>query len=1119
MGQITINTPQGLATVDIEGDTITDEELERLRKLAPPPPGETFNYTVVEEKAKVEPETITGEIKDAFLRYEVGRMDDDNEKENLLSIKFGEDTVERVGPDTFIIDQAKVAPEIRRKYGLGDTGKIYFDKPGFSALDLADFGGEEGPVVAGAIGASIAASSLGWWPAMAVVGTTAMAVKAVDEGIEWLQGLNRQSAGEVAAQIAIEGPLTAFFEGTGRVFSWGLGRVFKGPGPQVSSQRIAEIKATTGKTTKQSTRIAKEQARLDYGQMVKAGARPTVFAVTGKALTGRILGMNEKIMPNQTVARSNVQFMEKVLRDLQGGSITQKEAQQLLKSEYDSIAAMFNIKMADPEKIFNVIQSNLDDIVKTELKAFEQAFIPAKGVPDQYVEGAQLAANLFRAESKAAYDLAEAQMGKGVTFDLQPIKDTIKRLKSENRFVDYKGTLFNQIDQASDFSLSDLKALKQALRLSSQSEELIAPAAQAGVGQIIKSVDEVIDSTFSTLSLNLARGYGLLRHPAGAVDETGKKIGGTFYKDPIGPAEKESLRQGLGSWKKANEFYTDGQQSINNTAVNVIIKNAKDKFYNSNVDVVKQIVEGGNPAKLRMYLEAVTPNPTAAAKISKPGAKETIDQIKSLVSNNQLDEAAKVIQLSGLRDILPTLNPWVGKLPSDDIFRTMHTKKYLEQMDSLSLLAQAGANPQLVRESIRNGLARTWIKGAYNQSNDALGRFSPARFASQFDKLGKETQNLLFGTQAASRMKSVTDDFYLVGANKENVIKAFRPLPEGFGAYPAGSLQGQIQSLKQAVNATVAESDNAFAEAIRKGTLGSVTEGSIYDSASLVTSLLKNPKNYTKLRSAVGEDQLNRIGGVKDMVMHNLIRNSMNSLDEATMQSGSWGIALQKNILKQNQNKALDTILGEDVVSQLTKIAQAGEKISDIPIKGFGGLVAATTALSIGAAFSTLSLPAMIAAGAAMVPILAMARLLRNKTVLNLMTSPRMRAREYEAAIKAGVELPSLDSLKAGGPLVYSLNRLAGMFNSELAIISGSGIRMAVNELEESGKAVAEQQQRGQPIRGRPPRRRGLPPLPAAPSIDELSRSFVPAGRRVLGSQTGQDLLRNVERDKLLGIR
>ncbi|HAT66407.1 MAG TPA: hypothetical protein DCS66_17725, partial [Flavobacteriaceae bacterium] len=170
-----------------------------------------------------------------------------------------------------------------------------------------------------------------------------------------------------------------------------------------------------------------------------------------------------------------------------------------------------------------------------------------------------------------------------------------------------------------------------------------------------------------------------------------------------------------------------GQQSINNTAVNVIIKNAKDKFYNSNVDVVKQIVEGGNPAKLRMYLEAVTPNPTAAAKISKPGAKETIDQIKSLVSNNQLDEAAKVIQLSGLRDILPTLNPWVGKLPSDDIFRTMHTKKYLEQMDSLSLLAQAGANPQLVRESIRNGLARTWIKGAYNQSNDALGRFSPAR--------------------------------------------------------------------------------------------------------------------------------------------------------------------------------------------------------------------------------------------------------------------------------------------------------------------------------------------------------------------------------------------------------
>ena len=164
------------------------------------------------------------------------------------------------------------------------------------------------------------------------------------------------------------------------------------------------------------------------------------------------------------------------------------------------------------------------------------------------------------------------------------------------------------------------------------SHDLVATSAQAGVAQIIKSVDEVLDSSFTSLSQDLARGYQVLRHPAGTVDASGKNISGQFYRNSLGPAENESLRQGLASWKKANAFYTEGQETINNVAVNSIIKNAKDKFYNSNIDVVKQIVEGGNAPKLRMYLKAVTPSPTGAAKISRPGAVEAIDRIKSLVS-------------------------------------------------------------------------------------------------------------------------------------------------------------------------------------------------------------------------------------------------------------------------------------------------------------------------------------------------------------------------------------------------------------------------------------------------------------------------------------------------------
>ena len=144
MGQITINTPQGPALVYIEGDTISSEELDRLRKLAPPPEGETFDYTVVEtdttedtsEPAPAAPtEEIDGEITNDSLRYQVARGDDDEERAGVLAELLGEGTFERVGEDTFVVDQSKVSPEIRRKYGLGDTGKVYLDKPGFSVSD------------------------------------------------------------------------------------------------------------------------------------------------------------------------------------------------------------------------------------------------------------------------------------------------------------------------------------------------------------------------------------------------------------------------------------------------------------------------------------------------------------------------------------------------------------------------------------------------------------------------------------------------------------------------------------------------------------------------------------------------------------------------------------------------------------------------------------------------------------------------------------------------------------------------------------------------------------------------------------------------------------------------
>ena len=1134
MGQVRVDTPKGIYTVQIEGDAITPDELARLREGVPPPQGETFDYKVIQDPSPTpEDDNIDGEVKDLSLRYESGRMDNPEEKAGLLVKRLGAGTFEQVGEDTFAIDQAKVSPDIRKKYGLGDTGKVYLNKPGFSRYDLVDFLGESGPVTTAAIGASIAVAGMGAWPAMAIVGSTAAAVKAVDEGIEWLQGLNEQSAGQVAANIAIDGVINGVFEGAGRFVAKAIGRAFKGPGPDVSSARIAKVARETGKDTDDATKIAKAQALAEYNQMVAGGAAPTISAATGKALAARVLAINEKILPNPKIGRKNVGFIEYVLKGVKGGTIDQDQAQQLLKSEYDSIAAALDVQLADPKQIFKVIQSHLDGVVKTEMKAFERAFVPATGVPSVYVDGAKLAANLFRAESKAAYDLAEKQIGKETIFDLKTVTETIDRLKGENRFVAYTGSLFDEISAASKaltkdegaFGLSDLMQLKQALRLSAGSPELVATPAQAGIGQIVKAVDDVIDSTFTKLSMDASRGFQLLRHPAGAVDGAGNKIGGKFYRNPLGPAENESLRQGLASWKQANAFYTEGQESINNVAVNAIIKNAQDKYYVSNIDVVSQVVKGGNAPKLRMYLKAATPSPTGAAKISKPGALETIDQIKSLIDspNPNFKAAVDLIEASGLEDILPKLSPWVAKLPADDVFRTMHVEQYLKEMDSLSLLARAGANPQVIRESVRNGLAEVWLKGAKSTSKDQFDRFAPGKFAGEFTSLGKETQDLLFGVTNASRMRGVMEEFRAVGISKQmdnavegtqinNVIEAFNLLPRGSAPYPTGSIRGQVQALKEAVESAATQSKDDVARAIREGTIS--------DPAGLVTNLLKNPNNYAKLRSAVGDDQLARVGGVQDMVMQNLVRNSFNKLDEASIQSGKWGKELQQNILAQNKNGALDQILGKDVVSQLTKVADSGVAISDAPIKGYGGLAAATGAIAVATGLVTLNIVSWGGVAATLLGVGVLSRGLRNKTVLSLMTSPRFRAKEYEAAIRAGADLPSLQALKAGGPKVYAANRIASIAASELALVAGSGdlIRKAAREaigvpFSEVEEGMREAAQTGQSSVSTSPDSRGagrLVPVPPRVFSESEYGALTPGATQKGGA------LRQMEINKLM---
>ena len=1097
MADININTPDGVKLVRVAGDTPTSEEITKLQALFPSNPD--FNWSVVEPEEEVEaqevearPEEITEEITSNALRYQYGRMETDEEKAELLRRKFGEGTFERVAEDTFVVDQAKVDPRTRAKYGLKDTGRIFVDKPGFSWYDVTDFMGESGTPLAAMMGAGLAVSSLAALPAMAWVGAAAGVAKLADEAIDMGMGLQKESAGQVGASAAMEAAFGFLGEGAGRLVAKGIGRLIKGPGAKVSSERVEELVAK-GMSERQASLVAREEAGTRFSEIVEAGARPTIIEATGKSLSARLLAVNEAIFPNAKVGRQNTAFVRKTLKDLGDGRVSKKEAQEIFNNEAKAIAVRLEQELADPKTAAKIADRHMRGVIEEQASILQQTFNPEAGVPSEFAEAVTLAARLFRADGSALYDLAEKTMqGTAATspkiFSGDIIKTELAALR-RNPYVEYKGNIFDLIDQTPAYSISDFTNLKAALRLAIKDPDVIPSSAQGGIKRIIQKVDDTLDAKFNELSEAVARGYrtevrkieplpGGLR-PAGARFE---QLAPTeqVVKIPINELEAANIREGLALWKEANQFWAKGQSVFNNTNVNLLVKAADGKVAVGTQDILTDVIKAGNAPRLQMFLDAVTPTKTGLTKLSQPGVSQTIQGITGLIerasgSTDRLvkqelyDQAELIIRESGLEGVLPKLNTWMAKLDAGDPFLRVMEKNYIESLESLSVRARAGAKPEFLREAVKENLAKAWINDAHRGSLGSLGKFSPSMFGNKFKNLGKDVQDVLFGKKDAQLMRETIDDFYLLGRTPDDLIDELANVRDV-------RLSDQIKQLKRVIDTAKDQS--------RSQLMSSIKEGAIRDPKQLVTAVLSNPDDYARLVNAVGDDAVNKVGGVKDMVMDNLVRQSFKSnLDEASIQSGSWGKEFAETVLKQDQNGALTRIFGADSVMAMKQLGKEAVDISNVPIKGWGGIAAAPAALGLMALVFTNPL---LAAGTA-TGVLLSSRLLRNKTVLKLLTSPRLRKKEYEAAIKAGANLPGIAKLKQNGPYVYAANRIASIVADEAALVTASGLFGVPGQ--EVGKAIPQAREaltQETPSSARVPTYSPSQPLPGTMTREEL---------------------------------
>ena len=1159
MGQITIDTPQGPKTGIIAGNTPTEQEINKIKELYPASEGESFNYRVItadpssqprtknpdevritgglttysppftpaKEQETTTPSAPVGEVTDSYFRFLLGRMDDDEEKQNLLNQLLGVGTSERIAEDTFIIDQSKINPQIRERFGFADEGKIYLDKPGLTLLDFADFGGEAGPEVLTAMGAAIAASGLGWLPGMAMVGGAAAFAKAADEAVEWAQGLNRQSAGEVAGMIATSGVTNALGDVGGRLLISSLGRVIKGGGADVAASRVEELtkaytKINADRSLKEgfmqsfarpktlAKRAAKEEASANMLRNIRMGARPTVEAAAGKGLSARAQAIYEKLFKNPSVGQANVAFINKTLQQMDKGILNEKEAVKLLTQQQSDIANQVAQRLADPEQAFALSQQHLKDIVAKELAEYTAKFNPSKQMPEEYADNLILSATLFRTEANNMYDIAQKTIGEKALYDISPIVKVIDDLAKDQPFVQYTGSLFGTIQKRAaegKMGIGELQQLRSALYVAKGDPELVSSASQGGISKLISSVADLMKSKQIELAQDVARGFRIEKIEAGALPPSAPglpdhifttiKPRTTFRKVEFNPTEMATLREGLDQWDKANAFYKEGQERFNNAAVNTILKNAKNKSYNSNIDVVKNIVEEGNAPKLAMYLAAVTPSQNMVQKLSRPGATDFIEQVKGLVDADDFRGAEELVKNSGLEGVIPKIQGFMDDLPANDVFRKSQKQAYLKELDGLSQLSRAGTNPAAMRESIRNGLAKTWIDQTKGLSDDTLGGFNPSTFADEFKNLGPDLQNVLFGKTNAASMREAMETFKASAITPANAQELFDSLPNLTNV----GLKEGIENLQKIFTQAASESDDAV--------LASIKSGKISNPLGLVDGVLGSPSSYNRLKNVVGADELGKVGGLQDTVINNLLHNGVKgSIESGTVQSGAWGKSFKAAIENQNKNGALNTILGADTVAQLTKLADDAVKVSDAPIAGFGGLVQASLPLALLSMVAHFDLGAAATTAGTMV---LMSRFLRNPGILKLLTSQRVRSREFQKAVEAGADLSTQQ-----GPVVWTLNRGSDLMIREASLIASSGILGEMTE--EGGKQIREEYRKGREELGYDSGREQSKQFPRVfpkgdLSVEELFRRGAESGN-VPGAEK---ILREIEKQKLMG--
>ena len=289
------------------------------------------------------------------LRAKLSFMETPEEKENFL--------LRRVGASGFTKDaQGRLAltPEGQAKEGMKPIGKnLVIEEEGFTLRDISDVVGLAPETIGSIIGGILGAPGLITGAAGAAAG--AAGGQLVEEGIEKLLGLQKQTGLEVAKDAATEAALA----GTIDFATMGTYKAVKG------------LIGGAGKVANASARaMGQSERQLGQGQAEQAlrimdeGGIPSYEAAGMPAAISKASQIAEAISGKEKRAINNVIFaLNKKQKLLQEAGVMDAQGNVIASATTDDLAKV--IANAAPEKA-NKLQKALDDAQNAHMNAIDE---------------------------------------------------------------------------------------------------------------------------------------------------------------------------------------------------------------------------------------------------------------------------------------------------------------------------------------------------------------------------------------------------------------------------------------------------------------------------------------------------------------------------------------------------------------------------------------------------------------------------------------------------------------------------------------------------------------------------------------------------------------------------